>query len=212
MPQVHPTREKILDAAELLFAETSYDAVSIRQIAAAAEVQLSLVTYHIGNKEKLYYEVIERRVSVLSESRLDRLQAALDANGGEPLPLRRIVEAFIEPYVHHSLTGGPGWKAYARLVARMSANPHVTTAIVDLFDPPGRIFLREMQRSMPRASEAQVLWGFTFMVCVMAGTLAENGRIDGLSGGRVRSSDIGAACAEMIPFVTAGLQAVGSRS
>ena len=48
------TREKIISAAEQLFAEIGFDAVSLRQIAAVAgQRNTNVVRYHFGNKEGL---------------------------------------------------------------------------------------------------------------------------------------------------------------
>ena len=58
------TREKILDAAEELFAERGYHGVSIREIVGRAGVDLALVHYYFGPKDALFREVIERRGAV----------------------------------------------------------------------------------------------------------------------------------------------------
>jgi AcrR family transcriptional regulator len=46
-----PTKERILDAAEALFMEHGFEATSLRQITALAEVNLAAVSYHFGSKE-----------------------------------------------------------------------------------------------------------------------------------------------------------------
>ena len=56
------TRERILRAAERLFAEHGYDGVSVRSIAAAAKVQLALLSYYFQSKLGLYRAVFQRRI------------------------------------------------------------------------------------------------------------------------------------------------------
>lgn len=51
------TRERILNAARLLFAAGGYEATSLRQIAGAADVDLATVKYHYDDKKNLYAEV-----------------------------------------------------------------------------------------------------------------------------------------------------------
>lgn len=51
------TRERILETAEILFAQKGYQAVSVREITSAAECNLAAVNYHFGNTENLYLEV-----------------------------------------------------------------------------------------------------------------------------------------------------------
>ena len=55
------TKERILNEAEALFAQKGYDAVSVRQITAAAHSNLAAVNYHFGSKQNLYLEVFRSR-------------------------------------------------------------------------------------------------------------------------------------------------------
>ena len=46
-----PARERILHAAEQLFAEHGMSGVGLRAISAAAEVNLASIAYHFGSKD-----------------------------------------------------------------------------------------------------------------------------------------------------------------
>src|SRR5262245_9318492 len=59
--RAHATRDRILDAAEKLFASRGYHGVSMRDITVEAGVPLALSTYHFGTKHQLYGQVVERR-------------------------------------------------------------------------------------------------------------------------------------------------------
>ena len=54
------TRERLLRAAQDLFAEKGYDGASVKALATAAGVNVSLVSYHFGGKEGLYRACIEQ--------------------------------------------------------------------------------------------------------------------------------------------------------
>jgi len=54
-------KERILNEAEILFAQKGYHAVSVREITNAAQCNLAAVNYHFGNKENLYLEVFRAR-------------------------------------------------------------------------------------------------------------------------------------------------------
>ena len=92
------TRERILDAAEDLFAEQGF-ATSLRSITASAEVNLAAVNYHFGSKEALIQEVFARRLGPLNAERL-RLLDTIEA--GSDIRLERIVEAFVGPALRMS--------------------------------------------------------------------------------------------------------------
>ena len=54
------TKSRILDAAERLFLEHGFEATSLRQLTAAAGVNLAAVNYHFGSKEELFQAVLTR--------------------------------------------------------------------------------------------------------------------------------------------------------
>jgi AcrR family transcriptional regulator len=55
------TKERLLNEAEALFARKGYDAVSVREITAAARSNLAAVNYHFSSKQNLYLEVFRSR-------------------------------------------------------------------------------------------------------------------------------------------------------
>ncbi|HTC05644.1 MAG TPA: CerR family C-terminal domain-containing protein [Xanthobacteraceae bacterium] len=72
------TRERIIKAAERLFAERGYDATSIRAIVAKARVNQAAINYHFDGKDGLYREVLRAAFRALTEQQLehaDEMQA-----------------------------------------------------------------------------------------------------------------------------------------
>jgi AcrR family transcriptional regulator len=62
LQKIQDKREDILDVAENLFAEQGFEAVSIRDISKAAGINIAMVSYYFGSKEKLYEDVINRKL------------------------------------------------------------------------------------------------------------------------------------------------------
>src|ERR1700674_3151750 len=65
-----PGKERILDAAERLFARHGFYGISVRDITEAAEVDVALVSYHFGGKRELFAAVFQRRAEQLNPERL----------------------------------------------------------------------------------------------------------------------------------------------
>src|ERR1700733_809281 len=64
------TRDRIMKAAERLFAEKGYDGTSIRAIVAKARVNQAAINYHFDGKEGLYREVLRAAFRALTEHQL----------------------------------------------------------------------------------------------------------------------------------------------
>ena len=90
------TRDRLLDAAQELFAQTgSWTTPLARVVRAAGQRNQSAIHYHFGSREELIYALIERdRARELQErqARLDRLEA----DGGND-DLRAAVTALVLP-------------------------------------------------------------------------------------------------------------------
>jgi AcrR family transcriptional regulator len=202
-PKLPDSRSRILDAAEELFAEHGFDAVSVRDITGRAGVRLALLAYYFGAKEVLFEAVIARRVDVLNQIRRSRLEAASRAG---PASVEAILEAFIGPYLEMSVTGDQGWRSYGRLIAQVAQVRRWLPLIQKYFDETAGLFVAELQRTAPDASDRAVVRGFVFSVGVMVSTFAVSGRAEGLSQGRTSDEDLEAAYRDMIPFLAAGFR------
>src|SRR3979411_1779711 len=89
------TRERILRTAERLFAERGFSGVSVRELAAAAQVNIASIGYHFNNKEGLLSEVYRRHCEPMIEERL-RLHPPSPPLHGKAR-VAAIIEAFIRP-------------------------------------------------------------------------------------------------------------------
>jgi AcrR family transcriptional regulator len=109
------TRERILDAAEHLFAQHGFAGTSMRQLTAAAGVNLAAVNYHFGSKDKLIAEVFQRRLDTMYQARLAALKRALATT---PPQLEDVLRAFVEPALDLIHDGG---SAFLRVMAHAYA-------------------------------------------------------------------------------------------
>ena len=86
---MHPTRQKLLDTGLAIATDKGLRGLTVRELAAAAEVNLGSFVYHFGNREQLVAAVLQRRQVIVEERRsalLDELEAAgtLDARERNP--------------------------------------------------------------------------------------------------------------------------------
>jgi len=93
------TKTKLLNAAERLFSDKGIEAISHRDIALAAAVNLAALNYHFGSRQAFIRAVIKRRVEPINAHRLAALARAERQMGGAPVPTDKILEAFFGPAV-----------------------------------------------------------------------------------------------------------------
>ena len=202
------TRERMLDAAEECFATHGFHGTSMRDIARGASTPIALVSYHFKSKDNLFDRVIERRASYMGMRRMNALQEARSVAGDKPIALQTLIESYVWPFVERSTRGGPGWKNYSQLVARLANSPAWTPVISKHYDDVARAYIAEFRRSMNGAADASIYHAFSFMVGTMVGTVAEPGRVDSLSQGSHTTSDLEVVFKLMIPFLEAGFNMI----
>ncbi|PLC55774.1 TetR family transcriptional regulator [Pollutimonas nitritireducens] len=164
--RANPTRTVILDAAEQLFADQGHDNTSMRQITAAAGVNLSAVNYHFGSKDGLVHAVFQRRLAALNQERLDLLNALEDAAQGQPLKPSQIVESFFGPLVRHATRASHGQKAFVPLLERSMSDPggFIRTMFIDEHTGVIERFKQALLKSLPDVPEDEIVWRFHFML------------------------------------------------
>jgi AcrR family transcriptional regulator len=203
------TRDRILDAAEKLFAERGFYGVSIRDVTGAVDVDVALVAYHFGSKQGLLDAVLLRRAADLNDERLALLDAVL-ATGTRRLPrLEDIIDAFTHPLLDRSTRGSAGWKSYFALVAEINNSPEFGGVLMTrFFDPVVQRFIEAIRLALPDADDRDIYWAYHFLSGALTLTFAETGRIDKLSGGVCKSSDLASVHERLVPFCAAGFRAL----
>lgn len=93
--QADPTRERLLDEAEKLFALKGFDGVSVREITARAGAHLSAINYHFGSKKNLYLSVFEERWIPRAKRVADRVNSMDQATTSAEEVIRTLAEGFL---------------------------------------------------------------------------------------------------------------------
>jgi AcrR family transcriptional regulator len=207
------TRERILDAAETLFADRGVAATSLREITRRADVNLAAVNYHFGSKKGLFQAVLERRLVPMNRERLEAL-GALEARGAESPPrVEEILDAFLRPAVRR--IGVPASKeaAFPKLFARviLEPNPEFQQIFRRQFDEIGVRYHEALQRCLPDLPRQELIWYAQFLIGAMAHTICHLGPIREFCGEpRGVEVDVDELVGRLIAFAAPGLRAAAS--
>ncbi|KVZ41770.1 TetR family transcriptional regulator [Burkholderia ubonensis] len=171
--QTGGTKARILDAAEDLFVEHGFEAMSMRQITSRAAVNLAAVNYHFGSKEALIHAMLSRRLDQLNQERL-RILDHFDAQLGAHVTCEHVLGAMFIPALKASRDPERGGRAFLRLIGRAYTDPspfvrnfltaHYASVAVRFFDA--------FQRALPNLPRAELGWRLHFAIGALSGALA----------------------------------------
>ncbi|MGY0504500.1 TetR/AcrR family transcriptional regulator [Luteimonas sp. e5] len=199
------TKDRILDAAERLFARQGFAATSLREVTGDADVNIAAVNYHFGSKDNLINEVFRRRMDQMSQARSQQLKQAVKDSPGS---IEAILRAFVGPAlaVSHERNG----VAFIRVIARAYAerNDGLRAFLSSRYGHVQREFAQALAACLPQLGKEQLYWRLDFVAGALTYAMADFGAIKRPSGvseaeHRQRAAD------ELIAFAAAGLKADG---
>jgi len=173
------TQERILAAAEVLFAKRGFDGASLRQLTAAAGVNLAAVNYHFGSKDKLVEQVFRRRLDALNGQRLAALEQVA---GRASTTLEEVLEAYIRPAME--LSHDDHGALFMRVLARAFAE-HDDTLRQFLSGHYGHVirqFTAEFARLLPQLERAELYWRIDLVTGALTHAMSGFGLIQRKSG------------------------------
>ena len=201
-------RGRVLDVAEELFAKHGFDGVSTRVIARRAGATSAMIHYYFDSKRALFDAVVARRADVLNEERVTALDN-YEARAGDAVTVEGALEAFLGPVLAKLESGGEGWRHYLSLIAQVGNNHEWGGEVMNRsFDPVVQRLIEVIKKALPSAKDADLYWAYNFLSGALTLTCSETGRIDRLSNGICRSTDIPEIAPRMIAFAAAGFRRV----
>jgi len=101
------SRARILEAAGQLFADRSFDGVSVRELAKRAGVNAAAINYHFGGKEGLYHAVIRKLIDdtePMFAPMIVRLRGGVAEANGDRAALAMIAAALVSGLIRNVLS------------------------------------------------------------------------------------------------------------
>ncbi len=130
-------KEQIIETATDLFAANGFDGTSIRDISGTAGVNIAMVNYYFGSKEKLFTNIIETKISITHE-RL--LEIASDSSLDEMKKMEAVVELYVNkiisfPAFHRilqqELIFGVRYETQDMITSTFRKNAEIVKSIID---------------------------------------------------------------------------------
>ncbi len=168
------TKDRILGAAEELFAQFGFATTSLRQITSHADVNIAAVNYHFGSKDNLVQELFRRRMDQMTKEREKSLKQALSSDSPT---LESILAAFIVPalMMGKRQQGGHFIRVLARAYAEQ--NTKLRKFLSDNYGGSQREFAKAIAQVLPELSKEQLYFRLDFVSGALTYTLSEFGMI-----------------------------------
>jgi len=202
------TADRILDAAEDLFATKGFAETSLRQITSKAEVNLAAVNYHFGSKERLVQAVFERTLTPFCDS-LEKQLIAHVRNSDTPLKLEELFGMMVTTANQVYEGDTKKFSRFMRLLglAYAQTQEHLREFLGQHYGMVFRRFLVHIKLAAPEMSPKELFWRIHFALGSAVFTLAS---FDGLK--EILNADYGVdvslpgAVKRLVPFMAAGIR------
>jgi AcrR family transcriptional regulator len=175
------SQEKLILAAERLFAERGIEGVSLREInQAAGQKNASGLQYHFGTKADLLEAVFSHRVAEIEVSRKAMLEKL--KRDDCITDLRRVVEAMVIPFAE-MLDGGKDERCYVRFVAQLYSQPSIRKADLgsagyrETFRAAQRLLSEKLPTPIVRQRLAMIIGHVIHALADLESRVAKQGRL-----------------------------------
>ena len=203
------TVERILDAAEQLFAEKGFAETSLRLITSKAGVNLAAVNYHFGSKKALIQAVFTRFLNPFVVS----LEQELDNNeqsGSPEQSLEELLDMLVRLVLALAPRSGNDLSTFMRLLglAFSQSQGHLRKYLGEIYGKVFKRYLVLVLRSAPEMPLDVLFWRVHFMLGSVAFTLSSMKALKAMGeaeyGERASTEEI---LRQMVPFFAAGIRA-----
>ena len=202
------TVERILDAADQLFAEKGFAETSLRLITGKAGVNLAAVNYHFGSKKALIQAVFSRFLGPFCSS-LERELDRRQAKPGTTFSLEELLELLVELALEVKPRSGNDLSIFMRLLglAFSQSQGHLRKYLQEVY---GKIFRRYMllvNEAAPRIPPLELFWRVHFMLGAAAFSMSGIKALRAMSEADFGvNTSIEQVMRLMVPFLAAGMR------
>lgn len=201
------TKDKILDSAEILFAEHGFSGTSLRIITSVAEVNLAAVNYHFGSKKILIQAVIDRYFEAFTEHLENEF--FLFEQQGKKLSTQSLLESLVLPILRLNEIRPEGAASFMRLLGRAytESQGHLKKFLTIKYGHLLARFTALVHQANPELDDREIFWRLHFMLGTLVFALAGHQALTEIAEADFKEKvDVKGIINHLIPFLTAAMQ------
>lgn len=204
------TVDRILDAAEELFADRGFAETSMRMITGKAEVNLAAVNYHFGSKNALIQAVFARFLTPYTQVLEKSFDVLATVHSDVPPSLEAVLRSMMQSAVMMPHRNPQGLSIFMRLLglAYSQSQGHLRKFLEREYSVPFGRFMRLLKEATPELSAVDRYWRIQFMLGAMAFTMSSSEALQDILQNKLGiHSDMQDIVERLVPFIAAGLKA-----
>ena len=201
---LNSTKEKILDAAEELFADFGFSETSLRMITTKAKVNLASVNYHFGSKKTLIQAVFDRFMLSFTNNLTDELDKLESEN--EQLQVVDVLASLVNPLTKLDSLRPNGTGVFMNLLGRAYAETqgHIKRFAMTHYANVLQRFTKLLHATNPHLQPVEMFWRLHFMLGSFIFTLAGHQALQEISESDFDENvSIEEIISKLVPFMSA---------
>ncbi|WP_163833547.1 TetR/AcrR family transcriptional regulator [Spartinivicinus ruber] len=204
------TVERILDAAEALFAEKGFAETSLRTITSKAGVNLAAVNYHFGSKKALIQAVFARFLEPFCKKltlKLNEFEASLADR--QPTP-EQLLNLLFQQILSVEARGKNDLSVFMRLLglAFSQSQGHLRKYLEQVYGDVFRRFVSLVVQASPDLPPVEIFWRVNFMVGSVAFTMSGLDALRDIAESEYNEhTSVPAVMKRLVPFLAQGMKA-----
>ena len=201
------TKDKILNSAEILFAEHGFSETSLRIITSVADVNLAAVNYHFGSKKVLIQAVIDRYFITFTEY-LENEFSNLNSSKKQ-LTTQNLLQSLVIPILQLNKLRPDGAATFMRLLGRAytESQGHLKVFLTEKYGYLLAQFTALVHIANPELNNREMFWRLHFMLGTLVFALAGHQALAEIAEADLQEQvDTKRILDHLIPFLTAAMQ------
>lgn len=202
------TATRVLDAAEVLFAEKGFSGTSARDITSSAGCNVASINYYFNGKDNLYMQVCKRRLNALRDFRINSIEDFM-ASRPEVITLEGLLLNFSSAFLAPLIEDNTGLNVM-KLVVREMLYPQLPANMVfdELILPMTTVLQQAIVKVCSGLNQQQALWSIFSLVGQLFHTMHIQSMLSNHPDEKLFSRfEVSAAVDHIVAFTVAGIRA-----
>ncbi len=197
------TKLRILNAAEMLFADQGFAQTSMRQITSEAEVNLASINYHFGNKKNLIQAVLQRYF----DSLMPLIEQSLQDKQADSIHV--VLNGLVEPIMSLNNLRAGGTALFVRLLGRgyNETQGHLRKFIMTHYGSTISKLTVSIKRCLPNVDDEELFWRLHFALGSFVFSMSSSQALREIAESDFHQQvNIEDVIRHLVPFVSSGIE------